>query len=71
MPLNSAQILPISQSDEESVLLRCKIEELNHNSVRMITQAEKLVEESKRLSERIKPFEIRGAKPKQIPPKHF
>jgi hypothetical protein len=71
MLLNSAQILPISQSDEESASLRCKVEELNKNTVRLITQAEKLVEESKQLSERIKSFEIRGSKSKQIPPKHF
>lgn len=70
MLLNSAQILSIPQSDEESASLRCKIEELNKNTVRLITQAEKLVEESKQLSERIKSFEIRGSKPKHIP-RHF
>jgi hypothetical protein len=71
MLLNSAQILPSLQSDEDSAFLRCKIEELNKNIVRLITQAEKLVEESKQLSERIKSFEIRSSKPKHIPPKHF
>jgi hypothetical protein len=68
MLLNSAQVLPISQNDEESASLRCKVEELNKNTVRLITQAEKLVEESKQLSERIKSFEIRGSRPKHIPP---
>lgn len=71
MLLNSTQIVPIPQSDEESALLRSKIEELNKNTVRLISQAEKLVEESKQLSERIKSFEIRGSKRKHIPPTHF
>jgi predicted nuclease with TOPRIM domain len=71
MLLNSAQILPIPQSDEESASLRSKMEELNKNTVRLITQAENLVEESKRLSERIKSFEIRSSKAKHIPAKHF
>jgi uncharacterized coiled-coil DUF342 family protein len=71
MLVNSAQILPSLPNDEESAFLRSKIEELNKNTVRLITQAEKLVEESKQLSERIKSFEIRCSKPKHIPPKHF
>jgi hypothetical protein len=71
MLLNGAQIVPSLQNDEESASLRCKIEELNKNTVRLITQAEKLVEESKQLSERIKSFEIRGSKPKHIPPTHL
>ena len=71
MLLNSTQIVPIPQSEEESASLRCKIEELNKNTVRLITLAEKLVEESKQLSERIKSFENHWSKPKHILPTHF
>jgi hypothetical protein len=66
MLLNSTQIVPIPQSDEESASLRCKIEEPNKNTVRLITQDEKLVDESKQLSERIKSFENHRSKPKHI-----
>lgn len=71
MLLNSTQIVPIPQSDEESASLGGKIEELNKNTVRLITQAEKLVEESKQLSTRIKSFANHRSKPKRIPPTHF
>ena len=56
MLLNSTQIIPRSQHEEESTLLRFKIEELNKNIVRLIGETEKLIQESKQLSERIKSF---------------
>jgi len=71
MLLNSTQIVPIPQSDKESASLRCSIEELNKNTVRLITQAEKLVDGSKQLSERIKSFENHRSKPKHISPTRF
>ena len=71
MLLKSTQVVPNPRSDEESASLGGKIEELNKNTVRLITQAEKLVEESKQLSERIKSFEIHRSKPKHIQPSHF
>jgi hypothetical protein len=71
MPLNSTQILPASQNDGESASLRCGIAELNRNTVRLITQAEVLVEESKQLSEQIKSFENRSSKPKRTSPTRY
>ncbi len=56
MLLTSTQIIPRSQHEEESALLRCKMEELNKNTVRLIAEAEKLIQESKQLSERINSF---------------
>ena len=49
MLLNSTQVIPRSQHDEESALLRCKIKELNGNTVRSIAETEKLIQESKQL----------------------
>jgi hypothetical protein len=49
MLLNSTQTMPASRNDEESASLRCGIAELNRNTVRLITQVEELVEESKQL----------------------
>ncbi len=43
MLLTSTGVIPKSQLEEESALLRCKIEELNRNTVRLIAEAEKLV----------------------------
>jgi hypothetical protein len=63
MLLNSAQVMPRSQHEEESALLRCKVEELNKNTARLIAEAEKLIQESKQLSERIKTFENPSTKP--------
>jgi predicted nucleic acid-binding Zn-ribbon protein len=55
--LNNTQVIPRSQHhEEESALLRGKMEELNRNTVRLISEAEKLIQESKQLSERIKSF---------------
>jgi hypothetical protein len=56
MLLTSSQVVPRSGPDRDSALLRCKVEELNNNTVRLIGEAEKLIEESKQLSERIKSF---------------
>jgi predicted nucleic acid-binding Zn-ribbon protein len=55
--LTSTQVIPRSkQEEEDSALLRGKMEELNKNIVRLISETEKLIEESKQLSERIKSF---------------
>ena len=54
MLLSSKQVIPTSQHEQESPLLRRKIEELNRNTVHLIAEAEKLIQESKRLSEQIK-----------------
>jgi flagellar basal body rod protein FlgB len=70
--LNSTQVVPRpqhqspqqSQHQDESALLRCKVVELNRNTVRLIVEAEKLIQESKQLSARIKSFEDSSAKPK-------
>ena len=67
MLLNSTQVVPRSQHEEESALLRCKIVELNWNTVRLIAEAEKLIQESKQLSEQIRSFEHFSAKPKPLP----
>jgi hypothetical protein len=65
--LNGMQVIPKSQHEEESALLRCKIKELNENTVRLIAEAEKLIQETKQLSERIKSFENPSTKPKWPP----
>jgi hypothetical protein len=66
--LNSTQVVPrsqhVSQRQDESTLLRCKIVELNRNTVRLIAEAEKLIQESKQLSVRMKSFETSSTKPK-------
>ena len=71
MLLNSTQVVPRSQHEEESALLRCKIGELNGNTVRLIAEAEKLVQESKQLSARIKSFEHSSTKPKYSHSEHY
>ena len=71
MLLNSTQVVPRSQHEEESALLRCKIVELNWNIIRLIAEAEKLIQESKQLSVRIKSFENAAAKPKWSPSAHY
>jgi hypothetical protein len=43
--------------EEESLLLRRKIEELNRNTVLLIAEAGKLIQGSKQLSDRLKSFE--------------
>ena len=69
MLLNSTQGIPRSQHEDESSLLRRKIEEesssllrsnieeLNKNTVLLIAEAGKLIQESKRLSDRLRSFE--------------
>jgi hypothetical protein len=64
MLINSTHFLTRSQHEEESALSRCKIAELNWNSIRLIAEAEKLIKESKQLSARIKSFEDASTKPK-------
>jgi hypothetical protein len=55
--LTSTQVFPRSKHEEEdTALLRCKMEEVNKNIVRLIGETEKLIQESKQLSERIKSF---------------
>jgi len=57
MLVNSTQIIPRSEHEEDdSALLRYKMEELNKNTVRLIAETQKLIQESKQLSERIKSF---------------
>jgi hypothetical protein len=70
MLLNSTQVVPRSQHEEESALLRCTIVELNWNIIRLIAEAEKLIQESKQLSARIKSFENASTKPKWPPSAH-
>ncbi|PYV70988.1 MAG: hypothetical protein DMG97_17720 [Acidobacteria bacterium] len=62
MLLASTGIIHTSQQEEKSALLRCKIEELNNNTVLLIAQAETLIEESKQLSARIKALENASTK---------
>ncbi|MGA7931073.1 MAG: hypothetical protein WCA20_34405 [Candidatus Sulfotelmatobacter sp.] len=56
MLVNNTQIIPKSQQEDDSALLRYKIEELNKNTVRLIAETEKLIQESKQLSQRMKSF---------------
>jgi predicted nuclease with TOPRIM domain len=57
MLVNSTQTIPSrSQHEDDSAFLRYKMEELNKNTVRLITETQKLIQESKQLSERIKSF---------------
>ena len=62
MLLASTGIIHTSHQEEKSALLRCKIEELNNNTVLLIAQAETLIEESKQLSARIKALENASTK---------
>jgi predicted nuclease with TOPRIM domain len=66
MLLNSTGVIPRSQHEEGSALLRDKIEELNKNTVLLIAEAEKLIQESRQLSERIKSLENASTKPKWL-----
>jgi hypothetical protein len=68
MLLSSSQVITSSQPQEESslrskieeqsLMLRRKIEELNRNTVFLIAEAGKLIQESKQLSDVLKSFEI-------------
>ena len=62
MLLSSMGIIHTPQQEEKSALLRCKIEELNNNTVLLIAQAETLIQESKQLSARIKALENASTK---------
>ena len=64
MLLNSMHGIPRSQHEEESSLLRRKIEELNRNTVILIVEAGKLIQGSKQLSDQLKSFENPSTKPK-------
>jgi hypothetical protein len=75
MLLNSTQGIPSSQVEEESSLLRHKIEEessllrreveeLNRNTILLISEAGRLIQVSKQLSDRLKSFEDPSTKRK-------
>jgi hypothetical protein len=67
--LRRATILKL-QHEEESAFLRFKIEELNKNTVLLIAEAEKLIQESKQLSASIKSLANASTKPKWPPSTH-
>jgi hypothetical protein len=69
--LNSTGVIPKSQREEESALLRRKVEELNKNTARLIVEAAKLIQESKQLSAQIKSLESTSRKPKWPPSTHY
>src|SRR5712691_11240572 len=54
MLLNSTGVIAKSQREEESALLRRKVEELNKNTARLIVESGKLIQESKQLSAQVK-----------------
>ena len=56
MLLTSTHVIPRSHHEEDSALLRCRMEELNKDTLRLIAEVEKLIRESKQLSEQIKSF---------------
>ncbi len=64
MLLNSTGIIPRSRYAEETTLLRSKIDQLNKNTFILIAQAEKLIQESERLSARVKALENANTEPK-------
>ena len=64
MLLNSTGVIPRSRSAEEATLLRSKIDQLNNNAFILIAQAEKLIQESERLSARVKALENPNTEPK-------
>ncbi len=64
MLISSTKVVTRAQHEEESALLRCKIAELNWNTIRLISEAEKLIQQSKQLSIRIKSFENASPEPK-------
>ncbi len=57
MLLSSTGVIPRSQHEKEFALLRYKVEELNKNTVLLIAEAEKLIQESEKLSARITSLE--------------
>jgi uncharacterized protein with PhoU and TrkA domain len=64
MLLNSTGVIPRSRYAEETTLLRSKIDQLNKNTFILIAQAEKLIQESERLSARVKALENANTEPK-------
>jgi hypothetical protein len=64
MLLNNMPVIPKSQHEEGSSLLRRNIEELNRNTVLLIAEAGKLIQGSKQLSDRLTSFENPRPKPK-------
>ncbi len=64
MLLNSTGVIPRSRYAEEATLLRSKIDQLNKNTFILIAQAEKLIQESERLSARVKALENANTEPK-------
>jgi len=71
MLLNSTGVIAKSQREEESALLRHKVEELNKNTARLIVEAGKLIQESKQLSAQVKSLESPSTKPKGPPSTHY
>ena len=72
MLLTSTQVVPRLQHEAEpSALLLRRLEELNKNTVLLIAEAGKLIQESKQLSERIRSFEQFSTKPKPPPSRHY
>jgi len=63
MLLNTTGVIPRSRYVEEAGLLRSKIDELNKNTVILIAQAEKLIQESERLSAQVKALENPSTEP--------
>ncbi len=57
MLLNSTGVIPRLQHEEEFALLRYKVEELNKNTALLIAEAERLIQESEKLSARITSLE--------------
>jgi uncharacterized protein with PhoU and TrkA domain len=64
MLLNSTGVIPRSRYAEETTLLRSKIDQLNKNTFILIAQAEKLIQESERLSAWVKALENANTEPK-------
>lgn len=56
MLLTSTHVILRPHHEEDSALLRCRMEELNKDTLRLIAEVEKLIRESKQLSEQIKSF---------------
>jgi outer membrane murein-binding lipoprotein Lpp len=54
MLLNCTSVIPRSRYPVEAALLQSKIDELNKNIAILIAQAEKLIQESERLSAQAK-----------------
>jgi hypothetical protein len=67
MLLNSMQGIPRAQHEEESSLLRRKVEELNKNTILLIAEAGRLIQGSKQLSDRLNSFEDPSTKRKVTP----